>query len=239
MRAVQVESISFAYPGRPGRAVFRDYSAEFDPGVHILRGYSGCGKSTLLRLIAGYLSPDVGVIRLPGGVSPADRAYQIASLGFVFQSINLLDGLNLRQNVEMAGSLAGLPHDELAQAAQRWLEIMGISNLAGEKPNRLSGGQRQRICIARAVLKDPAILILDEATPALDTESEKTVQDALSRLMKGRTTLVIAHRLSTIREADEIIVMHEGRIIERGHHNDLVEIEEGVYKKLTRMQQIA
>ncbi|MEQ1677346.1 MAG: ATP-binding cassette domain-containing protein, partial [Chitinophagaceae bacterium] len=102
-----------------------------------------------------------------------------------------------------------------------------------------SGGQRQRLGIARAVLKNPSILILDEATSSLDTESERSVQDALSKLMKGRTTLVIAHRLSTIKEADEIIVLHEGTIIERGHHNELIEIDEGVYKKLTRMQQIA
>jgi subfamily B ATP-binding cassette protein MsbA len=109
----------------------------------------------------------------------------------------------------------------------------------GDRGIRLSGGQRQRLCIARAVLKDPSILILDEATSALDTESEKTVQDALGRLMQGRTTLVIAHRLSTIREADEIIVLHEGEIIERGHHNELIEIEEGIYRRLSRMQQIA
>ena len=115
----------------------------------------------------------------------------------------------------------------------------GYQTSIGDRGIRLSGGQRQRLCIARAVFKNPSILILDEATSALDTESERIVQDALGKLMKGRTTLVIAHRLSTIKEADEIIVLHEGQIIERGHHNELVEIEEGVYKKLTRMQQIA
>jgi subfamily B ATP-binding cassette protein MsbA len=115
----------------------------------------------------------------------------------------------------------------------------GYQTITGDRGIRLSGGQRQRLCIARAVLKNPSILILDEATSALDTESEKTVQDALSKLMKGRTTLVIAHRLSTIKEADEIIVLLDGQIIERGHHNELIEIAEGVYKKLTEMQQIA
>ena len=115
----------------------------------------------------------------------------------------------------------------------------GYQTSIGDRGIRLSGGQRQRLCIARAVFKNPSILILDEATSALDTESERIVQDALGKLMKGRTTLVIAHRLSTIKEADEIIVLHDGKIIERGHHNELVEIEEGVYKKLTRMQQIA
>jgi len=115
----------------------------------------------------------------------------------------------------------------------------GYQTVIGDRGIRLSGGQRQRLCIARAVFKNPSILILDEATSALDTESERLVQEALGNLMKGRTTLVIAHRLSTIKEADEILVLHEGEIIERGHHNELVEIEEGNYRKLTKMQQIA
>jgi len=103
----------------------------------------------------------------------------------------------------------------------------------------LSGGQRQRLSIARAVFKDPSILILDEATSALDTESEKLVQDALNKLMAGRTTLVIAHRLSTIKEADEIIVLHDGKIVERGNHYDLIQIEESTYRRLTTLQKIA
>jgi ATP-binding cassette, subfamily B, bacterial MsbA len=115
----------------------------------------------------------------------------------------------------------------------------GYHTNIGDRGVRLSGGQRQRLCIARAVFKNPSILILDEATSALDTESEKAVQDALGKLMKGRTTLVIAHRLSTIKEADEIIVLENGRIIERGHHSELIEVEEGIYKKLTQLQHIA
>ncbi|HAO45873.1 MAG TPA: antibiotic ABC transporter ATP-binding protein, partial [Chitinophagaceae bacterium] len=115
----------------------------------------------------------------------------------------------------------------------------GYQTNIGDRGIRLSGGQRQRISIARAVFKNPAILILDEATSALDTESEKTVQDALNNLMQGRTTLVIAHRLSTIKEADEILILQDGQIVERGSHFELIETEESIYKKLTLMQKIA
>jgi subfamily B ATP-binding cassette protein MsbA len=115
----------------------------------------------------------------------------------------------------------------------------GYETNIGDRGIRLSGGQRQRISIARAVFKNPAILILDEATSALDTESEKSVQDALNNLMEGRTTLVIAHRLSTIKEADEILILQDGQIVERGKHFELIEIDESIYKRLTMMQKIA
>jgi subfamily B ATP-binding cassette protein MsbA len=115
----------------------------------------------------------------------------------------------------------------------------GYQTNIGDRGIRLSGGQRQRLSIARAVFKNPSILILDEATSALDTESEKTVQDALNKLMKGRTTLVIAHRLSTIMEADEIIILQDGRIVEKGNHYTLIEIEESIYRRLTLLQKIA
>ena len=112
----------------------------------------------------------------------------------------------------------------------------GYNTLIGDRGGKLSGGQRQRLSIARAILKNPPILILDEATSALDTESEKLVQEALSNLMKNRTTLVIAHRLSTIQNADEILVIHQGKIIERGTHETLLNLDEGFYKKLSNMQ---
>jgi subfamily B ATP-binding cassette protein MsbA len=115
----------------------------------------------------------------------------------------------------------------------------GYQTIIGDRGIRLSGGQRQRLSIARAVFKNPSILILDEATSALDTESEKLVQEALNNLMKGRTTLVIAHRLSTIKEADEIIVLQDGQIVERGNHYELIEIEESIYRRLTNLQKIA
>jgi ATP-binding cassette, subfamily B, bacterial MsbA len=115
----------------------------------------------------------------------------------------------------------------------------GYSTTIGDRGIRLSGGQRQRLSIVRAVFKNPSILILDEATSALDTESEKLVQDALNNLMKGRTTLVIAHRLSTIKEADEIIVLQDGQIVERGNHNELILLDDSIYRRLTSLQKIA
>jgi subfamily B ATP-binding cassette protein MsbA len=115
----------------------------------------------------------------------------------------------------------------------------GYETNIGDRGIRLSGGQRQRLSIARAVFKNPSILILDEATSALDTESEKLVQDALNNLMKGRTTLVIAHRLSTIKEADEIIVLQDGQIVERGNHNELIQLDDSIYRRLTSLQKIA
>lgn len=168
MSVIQADDISFTYPGKIGRKVFEHYSTRFTPGLHILHGYSGCGKSTLLRLIAGYLVPDTGAITVPGAHSPLDKSYQISSLGFVFQSINLLDALSVQQNVEMAGSLAGLSRNDLHQTARHWLKVMGIEELAQEKPSRLSGGQRQRAAFARAMVKRPKVLLLDEPSAGLD-----------------------------------------------------------------------
>lgn len=195
MSAITLEDIAFTYPGRGGRMVFRRYSGRFVPGVHLLRGYSGCGKSTLLRLIAGYLTPDAGRIVVPGNRTPGDRDFQVRSLGFVFQSINLLDLVTVRQNIEMAGMLAGLPGPELAGAAQRWLDVLGIGELADEKPDRLSGGQRQRAAFARAMVKRPQVLLLDEPTSGLDeasTAALATAARAFQREAAGQRIVIIA-----------------------------------------------
>jgi subfamily B ATP-binding cassette protein MsbA len=209
-----------------------------------LIGPSGVGKSTLADLIPRFYDVKGGSI-LVDGIDVRD--YKMESLrqqmsfvtqetflfnDTIFNNITLGRPDATEAEVMEAARIANA-HDFITATEQ------GYQTIVGDRGIRLSGGQRQRLCIARAVLKDPAILILDEATSSLDTESERTVQEALGRLMKGRTTLVIAHRLSTIKEADEIIVLKDGRIVERGHHNELIEIEDGVYKKLTGMQQIA
>ncbi len=239
---IEFRNVDFTYSTRP---VLKNVSFTIPKGKTIaLIGSSGVGKSTIADLIPRFYEATRGAV-LIDGINVKD--YKMESLrsamSFVTQEIFLFNDTifnNIalsrpdasKQEVINAAKIANA-HDFIMQTEN------GYQTITGDRGIRLSGGQRQRLCIARAVLKNPSILILDEATSALDTESEKIVQDALSKLMKGRTTLVIAHRLSTIREADEIIVLFNGKIIERGHHNELIEIEEGVYKKLTQMQQIA
>jgi subfamily B ATP-binding cassette protein MsbA len=240
--SVEFRNVHFSYNDTP---VLIDISFTIPKGKTIaLIGASGVGKSTIADLIPRFYDVKSGTVFIDG----VDvRDYKMESLrsvmSFVTQEIFLFNDTifnnialgrpDATEEEVIAAAKIANAHDFILQTEN------GYQTITGDRGIRLSGGQRQRLCIARAVLKDPSILILDEATSALDTESERAVQEALSQLMKGRTTLVIAHRLSTIKEADEIIVLHDGRIIERGHHNELIEIDEGVYKKLTQMQQIA
>ena len=240
--AVEFSNVDFSYSDMP---VLKKVSFVIPKGKTIaLVGVSGVGKSTIADLVPRFYDVKNGAV-LVDGIDVRD--YKMESLrshmSFVTQETFLFNDTifnniaigkpDATEEEVIAAARIANAHEFIPQTED------GYQTTIGDRGIRLSGGQRQRLCIARAVFKNPSILILDEATSALDTESERIVQDALSKLMKGRTTLVIAHRLSTIKEADEIIVLHEGEIIERGHHNELVEIEEGVYKKLTRMQQIA
>ncbi len=240
--SIEFKHVGFAYNDT---AVLQDISFSIPWGKTIaLIGPSGVGKSTIADLIPRFYDVKQGAILLDGTDIRDIRMESLRSLmSFVTQETFLFND-TIFNNIALSRPDATLEEVmEAARIANAHDFIMqtedGYQTLTGDRGIRLSGGQRQRLCIARAVLKNPALLILDEATSSLDTESEKTVQEALSRLMKGRTTLVIAHRLSTIKEADEIIVLHDGRIIERGHHNELIEIDDGVYKKLTEMQQTA
>ncbi|MBL7724823.1 MAG: ATP-binding cassette domain-containing protein, partial [Chitinophagaceae bacterium] len=240
--AVEFSNVDFSYGDMP---VLKKVSFVIPKGKTIaLVGVSGVGKSTIADLVPRFYDVKNGAV-LVDGIDV--RNYKMESLrshmSFVTQETFLFNDTifnniaigkpDATEEEVIAAARIANAHEFIMQTED------GYQTTIGDRGIRLSGGQRQRLCIARAVFKNPSILILDEATSALDTESERIVQDALSKLMKGRTTLVIAHRFSTIKEADEIIVLHEGEIIERGHHNELVEIEEGVYKKLTRMQQIA
>ena len=235
---VQFESVSFAYEG--DRMVLEDVSFLAEPGsVTALVGPSGAGKSTLIGLIAAFHRPTRGRVFVDGvdlGTVRLD-SYRV-QLGVVLQETFLFDG-TIRENV--AFSRPDAPLDDILEACRiarvdEFAESFPneYDTVVGERGVKLSGGQRQRVSIARAILADPRILILDEATSSLDSESEAFIQEGLSHLMQGRTTFVIAHRLSTIRRADQILVMEGGRIVERGTHAALYAAGGRYYDLYTR-----
>ena len=207
-----------------------------------LVGQSGSGKSTLVDLLPRYHDVTEGEILIDGvNVKALALSDLRAMIGNVNQEAILFNDSfynNITFGVEHATMEEVVAAAKVANAHEFIMESEeGYDTKVGDRGCRLSGGQRQRVSIARAVLKNPDILILDEATSALDTESERLVQEALERLMKTRTTIAIAHRLSTIKNADEICVLHEGRIVERGTHEALLQLG-GYYKKLNDMQQL-
>jgi ATP-binding cassette subfamily B protein len=235
------ESVTFRYPSRPEVAALADFTLKVDPGETVaIVGPSGAGKSTLFQLAERFYDPQAGTIKLDGvplvSADPADIRRRIA---FVPQE-GVLFAADARDNLRYGNWEAS--DDEIWQAAraanaENFLRDLpqGLDTFLGEDGARLSGGQRQRIAIARALLRDSPILLLDEATSALDAESERLVQEALDRLMESRTTLVIAHRLATVRQADRIIVMDGGRIVEQGTHATLSGAG-GLYARLASLQ---
>ncbi len=226
---VAFRNVSFAYPGRPDAAVLRSLSFEAAPGERIaIVGPSGAGKSTLIALLFRFFDPDSGEILIDG--KPA-RAYPLgwlrARMGLVPQEI-LLFGATLRENIAFGKPGASMEEITAAARAAHALDFIEalpekFETMAGDRGAQLSGGQRQRIALARVILRNPAILILDEATSALDPESEKHIQAALEAVLRGRTAFIIAHRLTTIRNADRIIVLRAGCIVESGDHETLLE----------------
>lgn len=239
---ITFDRVTFRYPTRPDAAVLNDISFKINAGEKIaLVGSSGAGKSTIVQLLMRFYEVSGGRILLDDHEITDWNLKQLRSnMGIVPQEV-LLFGGSIRENIAYAKPTA--TEEEIILAAKKanaWQFVEkfpeGLDTLVGERGVKLSGGQRQRIAIARAILKDPAILILDEATSSLDAESESLVQEALDGLMKGRTTIVIAHRLATIRKVDRIFVLKSGKIVEEGNHQELSLQDGGFYAKLVRLQ---
>ncbi|HEY6161827.1 MAG TPA: ABC transporter transmembrane domain-containing protein [Bacteroidia bacterium] len=239
---VELKNVAFMYPSRTDFPVLKNISFNANKGETIaIVGPSGSGKSTLVSLLLRFYDPQQGNIFIDGKDS---REYSLTGLrnnmAVVPQDV-LLFGGSIKENISYGRPGAGMEEIiEAAKKANAYDFIMSFpekfETLVGERGVKLSGGQRQRIAIARAVLKDPSILILDEATSSLDSESERVVQEALDKLMVGRTSFVIAHRLSTIRKADKIIVIDKGEVRESGTHEELMLKEGGLYRSLNKLQ---
>jgi ABC-type lipoprotein export system ATPase subunit len=184
------QGLSFRY-GQAGRWIIQRFDHQFCPGVTFVKGASGCGKSTLLRLLAGYLPAEEGTIRTPQGLDPRDLEFQRKQLGFVFQQINLLPLATLERNLELAGSLAGLCSEHTRRQTEHWLSLLGLREFASRRPNSLSGGQQQRAAIARALIKEPSVLLLDEPTSGLDDLNTHVIMQALRSYVTGPRICVI------------------------------------------------
>jgi ATP-binding cassette subfamily B protein len=242
--ALQLSGVRFAYPTRPEVVVLDRLDLQLAPGeVVAVVGPSGAGKSTIAALLARFYDATEGAVHLDGrDLRTLDPDWLRRQIGSVAQE-PILFSTTVAENIRYGRPNATQAEIEAAARAANADHFIrafpeGYSTLVGERGVQLSGGQKQRVAIARAILKDPGILILDEATSALDAENEHLVREALEHLMRGRTTLVIAHRLSTVIDADRVIVLDRGKVVQSGTHSALM-AEEGLYRKLVERQFVA
>ncbi|CAO2162226.1 unnamed protein product [Urochloa humidicola] len=240
---IEFRDVYFSYPTRPDEQIFKGFSLTIPSGMTIaLVGQSGSGKSTVISLIERFYDPQLGDVLIDGiNLKEFQLRWIRSKIGLVSQE-PVLFAASIKENIAYGKDNATDQEiraaAELANAA-KFIDKMpqGFDTSVGEHGTQLSGGQKQRIAIARAILKDPRILLLDEATSALDAESERIVQEALDRVMTNRTTVIVAHRLSTVRNADTIAVIHQGVLVEKGPHNELLRDPEGAYSQLIRLQE--
>uniref|UniRef100_A0A453A7Z6 Uncharacterized protein n=1 Tax=Aegilops tauschii subsp. strangulata TaxID=200361 RepID=A0A453A7Z6_AEGTS len=240
---IDFQQVSFKYPSRLDIQIFHDFTLHIPSGKTVaLVGESGSGKSTVITLLERFYNPDSGTIQLDGvEIKSLNINWFRNQIGLVSQEPILFDD-TIRANIAY-GKDGDVTEEELIAAAKisnahEFISSLpqGYGTFVGERGAQLSGGQKQRVAIARAILKDPKILLLDEATSALDAESERIVQNALDHVMVGRTTIVVAHRLSTIKGADIIAVLKDGAIVEKGSHDSLVNIKDGLYASLVELR---
>ncbi|KAF7802891.1 ABC transporter B family member 11-like [Senna tora] len=240
---IELKEVCFSYPSRPNELIFNGFSLSIPSGTNVaLVGQSGSGKSTILSLIERFYDPQDGEILIDGiNLKEFQLKWIRQKIGLVGQE-PVLFCCSIKENIGYGRD--GATDEEIRCAAEiadvaKFTDKLpqGLDTMVGEHGTQLSGGQKQRVAIARAILKDPRILLLDEATSALDVESERTVQEALERIMISRTTIIVAHRLTTIRNADTIAVIHEGKIVEKGSHAELIRDPNGTYSQLIRFQQ--
>ncbi|WZZ47993.1 hypothetical protein YC2023_048100 [Brassica napus] len=240
---IELKDVYFTYPARPDEQIFRGFSLFISSGTTVaLVGQSGSGKSTVVSLIERFYDPQAGEVLIDGvNLKEFQLKWIRSKIGLVSQEPVLFTS-SIKDNIAYGKEDATLEEikaaAELANASKFVDKLpQGLDTMVGEHGTQLSGGQKQRIAVARAILKDPRILLLDEATSALDAESERVVQEALDRIMVNRTTVVVAHRLSTVRNADMIAVIHQGKIVEKGSHTELLKDPEGAYSQLIRLQE--
>ncbi|WJX22543.1 ATP-binding cassette sub- B member 9 [Trifolium repens] len=240
---IELKDVYFSYPARPDVQIFAGFSLFVPNGTTTaLVGQSGSGKSTVISLLERFYDPEAGEVLIDGvNLKNLQLRWIREQIGLVSQE-PILFTTTIRENI--AYGKEGATEEEITAAitlanAKKFIDKLpeGLGTMTGQNGTQLSGGQKQRIAIARAILKNPRILLLDEATSALDAESERIVQEALEKIMLKRTTVVVAHRLTTIRNADTIAVVHQGKIVERGTHNELTMDPDGAYSQLIRLQE--